>query len=171
MKLIPAQAFADHVVRELRPYCDKIEIAGSIRRQRPEVGDVDIVCIPHGLEGREHLISRCRQKGNLVRHGLQYVEFLYVVPSLGTVQLDLWFAHAGKMDLFTTTPSNWGMLLLARTGSKEHNVKLASLAKAKGFTFSPHEGLKRGDAIVASRTEEEIFAVLGLHFIAPEGRG
>jgi DNA polymerase (family 10) len=62
------------------------------------------------------------------------------------------------------------MLLLARTGSKEHNIKLAALAKSKGLTFSPHEGIKRGEQILASETEEAIFAALGLPYIAPEDR-
>lgn len=106
----------------------------------------------------------------MLKNGAQYVEFLYNHPTAGTVQLDLWFAHAGKSDLFTGSPSNWGMLILARTGSKEHNVKLAATAKRQGLLFSPHEGIKRGDEIIASKTEEEIFAALGLAYVEPERR-
>lgn len=170
MKLLHAQCFAEKIVTALAPFCDKIEVAGSIRRKRPEVGDVDIVCIPRGIEGRAAVIERCRKSGHLVKNGPQYVEFLYGGP-LGPAQLDLWFAHAGKSDLFNSTPSNWGMLLLARTGSKEHNVKLAGIAKAKGLTFKPHDGIESGDVIVASETEEAIFAALGVPFVQPENRG
>jgi DNA polymerase (family 10) len=169
MLLAPAKRFAERIVAELRPHCDRIEIAGSIRRGRPHVNDVDIVCIPRGIEGRERIIERCREKGHLLKNGGQYVELMYLILP-GPVQLDLWFAHGGNSDLFTHAPSNWGMLLLARTGSKEHNIKLAALAKAQGLTFSPHEGIKRGDVILASETEEAIFAALGLTYIEPHDR-
>lgn len=169
MTLAFAKSFAAKIVAELAPHCDRIEVAGSIRRGRPNVNDIDIVCIPKGIEGRESIIQRCRAKGHLLKSGGQYVELLYMTKE-GPAQLDLWFAHAGKSDLFSREPSNWGMLLLARTGSKEHNIKLAALAKSKGLTFSPHQGITDGDQIVASLTEESIFARLGLPYIEPEKR-
>ena len=46
MPLARARAFAEKIVVELAPFCAQIEIAGSIRRQRPDCGDVDIVCLP-----------------------------------------------------------------------------------------------------------------------------
>lgn len=173
MELSHAKRFADRIVAELSPHCDRIEIAGSVRRRRPYVNDIDIVCIPKGVEGRDRLIERCRQRGHLLKNGGQYVELMYMIIARGAnteIHLDLWFAHAGQGDLFSRQPSNWGMLLLARTGSKEHNIMLAGMAKSKGLVFSPHEGLKRGEAIIASETEEAIFRTLGLPYVPPEER-
>lgn len=170
MELAPAKLFAGKIAFALAPFCDRIEVAGSIRRGREHVNDIDIVCIPKGIDGREGIIRRCRERGHLLKNGGQYVEFVFAHPAGGGVQLDLWFAHGGKSDLFTGVPSNWGMLLLARTGSKEHNIKLAAAAKRQGLTFSPHEGIKRDEEIIASKTEEEIFASLGLAYVEPQRR-
>jgi DNA polymerase/3'-5' exonuclease PolX len=62
------------------------------------------------------------------------------------------------------------MLLLARTGSADFNIWLARTAKVRALHFNPHQGILRGDQVIASRTEEEIFSALGLPFIRPEDR-
>lgn len=172
MKLLHAQCFAEKIVTALAPFCDKIEIAGSIRRGRANVGDIDLVCIPRGLQGREGMLARCGRgpTARKVKDGEQYVVFEYDFPSGGTVQLDLWFAHSGGGDMFNPDPSNWGMLLLARTGSAMHNVWLAQHAKACGLHFNPHRGILKRDAVIASETEEAIFAALGVAYIRPEDR-
>jgi DNA polymerase/3'-5' exonuclease PolX len=143
-----------------------LEIAGSIRRRRPEVNDIDLVCIPRGMAGREAILDRCAQSSIMTKRGTQYVVF--EMP--GGFQLDLWFAHDDIQNLFDMTPSNWGMLLLARTGSAEHNIYLARTAQVRGLHFNPHQGILRVDQVIASCTEERIFSSLGLPFIRPEDR-
>jgi DNA polymerase/3'-5' exonuclease PolX len=172
MKLDLAQRLAERFAAELQPYCSRLEIAGSIRRRRPEVGDIDLVCIPRGVEGRAAILSRCATgpDARRVKEGEQYVVFEYVSPAGWAAQLDLWFAHEDQTDLFDFTPSNWGMLLLSRTGSAMHNVCLAQQAKGLGLHFHPHQGILEGRQVVASRTEAEIFHLLGLNFIRPEDR-
>jgi DNA polymerase (family 10) len=166
MILSAAQILAEKIATELQPFCSRLEIAGSIRRRRPEVRDIDLVCIPKGYAGRGAILTRCVQVSRLIKEGDQYVVFM--LP--GGFQLDLWFAHEDIPNLLDVTPSNWGMLLLARTGSTEHNIWLARTAKVRGLHFNPHQGILRGDQVIASRTEEEIFSVLGLPFIRPEAR-
>jgi DNA polymerase/3'-5' exonuclease PolX len=172
MNLALAQRLAERFAVELQPHCSRMEIAGSIRRRRPEVGDIDLVCIPRGVEGRAAILARCAlgPTAKKIKEGEQYVVFEYVSPGGWAAQLDLWFAHEDQNDLFDFTPSNWGMLLLARTGSAMHNVYLAQKAKAHGLHFQPHKGIISGDQVVASRTESEIFHLLGLNFIRPEDR-
>ena len=85
-------------------------------------------------------------------------------------QLDLWFAHNGGGDLFAPEPSNFGVLLLARTGSAMHNVWIAQEAQARGLHFNPHKGVLKRGAIVASVEEADIFRALKLDYIAPERR-
>jgi DNA polymerase (family 10) len=76
-----------------------------------------------------------------------------------------------QVDLYRAEPETWGILLLVRTGSKEHNVKLCNLAISKGLRLKYSVGLtdQRG-LVVAGRTEEEVFAALGLPFIPPSER-
>ena len=166
MKLAAAQSLADKIAAEITPFCDRLEIAGSIRRRRPNCGDIDIVCIPKGITGREALLARCSRTAKLVKQGDQYVVF----ELANGVQLDLWVAHGGTGDLLTTTPSNWGMLLLARTGSAAHNIHLAERARSLGLRFNPHRGLMRFGETVASAEEAEIFAALKLDYVRPEDR-
>lgn len=165
MKLAQAQKLAERVAGELSAYCQRIEIAGSIRRQRPEVGDIDLVCLPRP-GGKAMMLERCARTARLVKHGEQYVVF----DLANGFQLDLWFAHAGGGDMFAPEPCNWGVLLLARTGSAMHNVRIAQAAQAKGLHFNPHKGVLRGATVVASETEEQIFAALGMAYVPPERR-
>jgi DNA polymerase/3'-5' exonuclease PolX len=165
MNLAAATRLAERIRDEIAPHCDRIEIAGSIRRRRPECGDIDLVCLPK-VGGKAEITERCGRTAKLVKHGTQYVVF----ELANGFQLDLWFAHAGAGDLFAREPSNWGALLLSRTGSAAHNIHLCNVAHSKGLHFNPHRGLERRGAVVASETEEAIFVALSLDFIAPEAR-
>lgn len=190
--LAEARRYAEHIRATLASLCDRIDIAGSVRRGRPNCGDIDLVLLPK--EGqRDALEMRVRQSANtrVLKSGPQIMAFLLH----NGMQVDLYFATPPTADFFTTTPTNYGMRLLAMTGSKEHNVKLAKLAKSKGVHFHPYKGLMRGGSyhlvqppddgseewrtareeyeggeVFASATEEEIFAALGMPFIPPEQR-
>ncbi len=165
MPLARARALAEKIVAELAPHCDRIEIAGSIRRGRPDCGDIDLVCIPKA--GRMSAITeRCQRSGSLLKHGSQYVVFVLA----NGFQLDLWLAHNGGGDMFAPEPPNFGVLLLARTGSAMHNVWIAQTAQAAGLHFNPHKGILRGREVIASAEEADIFTALGLDWIAPERR-
>ena len=174
MNLSAARRLAERIEVELQPHCDRLVIAGSIRRHRPEVGDIDLVCLPKDMEHLTALLTRCAQTATPLKKGDQYAVFTLK----DGFQLDLWIAHDGGFGedpgLFETemrkVPSNWGMLLLARTGSARHNIYLAQVANRRGLHFNPHRGILRGKEIIASRTEEEIFSALGLPYIYPEDR-
>jgi DNA polymerase/3'-5' exonuclease PolX len=165
MALSPARKLAEKIVAELAINCDRIEIAGSIRRSRAECGDIDLVCVPKP-GGKAHIIERCQRAGDLLKHGEQYCVFVL----RNGFQLDLWFAHNGGGDLFAPEPPNFGVLLLARTGSAMHNVWIAQQAQARGLHFNPHKGILRGREVIASTEEADIFAALQLGFVAPERR-
>lgn len=165
MALAPARALAEKVAAELAPFCARLEIAGSIRRGRPECGDIDLVCVPKPCM-RADIIARCQRNGELLKHGEQYC----VIVLRNGFQLDLWFAHGGGGDMFAPEPSNFGVLLLARTGSAMHNVWIAQRAQELGLHFNPHKGVLHRGAIKASAEEADIFKVLKLDWIAPERR-
>ena len=90
------------------------------------------------------------------------------------IQLDVFFANGPTKTLFTETRGTWGTVLLCRTGSKEHNIKLAQRAVELGLKWKTTNGLCKCHPvteeileIVAGATEEEIFATLGLEWIPP----
>jgi DNA polymerase (family 10) len=165
---IPLQT-ADRLARkieaELTPFCDRIAIAGSIRRRKPFVGDIDIVALPS--PGREKaLLSRCCQNADLLQG--QSTSFSFRLKN--GMQLDLFLAQHPTVELFQHRPSNWGSVLLCRTGSKEHNLWLIEVAKRRGLTWNPQYGVFNIHGKCLAAATEEIFAVLGLHFISPEHR-
>lgn len=151
---------ADRVVAVLGPYCARIAIAGSIRRCCEQVGDVDIVCMAHPGQDAA-LRSRAKLRSSVVSEGRDSL-----VLRLPTgVQVDLWFAQEDTRDLLSTSPSTWGTVLLSRTGSREHNIRLCQRAQALGVRWDPLRGVFRGDQHVASATEDDVFSALGLRHI------
>jgi DNA polymerase (family X) len=162
------RAIAEKVVAALAPLCDRIEIAGSLRRHRPLVGDIDLVILPKDRAAiRAKLVPAC----TLIADGSQNLIVDFLISKSERLQLDIFFAHAGKGDLFgQSEPSNWGTLLLCRTGSKQFNIWFAKQAIQAGYHWSPYRGLIQAEQVVASETEEEIFAALGLSSITPASR-
>jgi DNA polymerase (family 10) len=76
-----------------------------------------------------------------------------------------------QVDIYYASLENWGITLLVRTGSTEHNKKLIAIAKRQGFYFSVARGIEnREGKVIASQTEEELFSALGLRYIPPEER-
>jgi len=150
-----AEKIASEVIKRLSPYCQRIEVAGSIRRRKEWVNDVDLVLIPLDLWNLHHEImglGQVRMSGNKIMRVM-----------VGNTQIDLYFA----------TEETWATLLLIRTGSKENNIRLASLAKKRGWHLAASgDGLfdETGERI-AGDTEESIFEALGLPFQRPEERG
>jgi DNA polymerase (family 10) len=163
--LTKARALAERIVDEIKPFCDLVEIAGSIRRQRPFCGDIDLVILPNDsfkLKQRIFQDSRTQR----VIDGDQNL-----IARLGNgVQLDIFLAHPGKTELFESTPSNFGSLLLARTGSREHNIWMIEKAKRAGMSWNPYHGVYMHRCCVAAATEVDIFRALGLDFIEPQDR-
>jgi DNA polymerase (family X) len=158
--------FADAAVAALAPYCAQIEIAGSLRRGRPQVGDVDLVVQAH--PGQEPgLRSRAKARAKTVSEG----DFSLIVEAAGGIQVDIWFAQGERRDLLSVFPGTFGTILLCRTGSREFNIKVATRAKALGMHWDPARGLFRnGHERVASDTEEGLFKALGLRWIPPHYR-
>lgn len=163
MELNSARRLADKIAAELSPFCQLIEVAGSIRRGRPNVNDIDIVALPTDRAG---LLARCKEKCVLVKDGNCNFEFALA----NGVQLDLWLANPERKDLLQTYPTNFGSLLLCRTGSIKHNIYLVTEAEKQGLKWNPYHGVFRGEECLASATEAEIFAALQLSFVPPDRR-
>lgn len=181
MERTKATLLAEKVLIALHPMCSSLMIAGSIRRERSEVGDIDIVAIPKQtvtvgpLGGPvsfpedtvwKLLFPKELKKANLV------------IEASGSELIRCTFPDGFQVDIYRARPETWGVILLVRTGSKEHNVKLCSIAKSKGLKLSASDGVIKtissgcltAEKVIASRTEEEIFQVLGLPFVEPKNR-
>ena len=168
MQLAAALKLAEKIAAELLPFCDRLEIAGSIRRQRPNVNDIDLVCIP---KDRAKLRERIARKCLIRSDGDQAI--IADLPTLSGAppfQLDLWLAHGEKRDLLGAEDSNFGTLWLCRTGSKHFNIWFARQAQMRDLHWNPHRGLFAGHALVCCSREEDLFAALDIPFINPVDR-
>jgi len=154
MELEQAQRIADKVSERLSPFCSKIEVAGSIRRKKPYPKDIDLVLIP---SDPWNLYADIKQLGRVKADGDKLKRLV---------------VNGAQVDLYFATEETWATLLLIRTGSAEHNIRLATLAKKKGWQLKAN-----GDGLfddtgrrIAGNTEESIFEAMGIPFLKPEER-
>lgn len=150
-----AEKIAEAVIKRLAPYCTYIEVAGSVRRRRPWVKDVDFVLIVSDLWG---LHSEVKKLGQAQAAGKKLMRIT---------------ASSTQLDLYIATPETWATLLLIRTGSAENNIRLCSRAKKMGWHLAASgDGLfnEKGQRI-AGDTEISIYNALGLPYQRPEERG
>jgi len=154
MELAYAQKLAEQIIEQIRPHCERIEVAGSIRRKKSEVRDIDIVLIPKPLLW--HRITATLQR-NMDAKAVKRGDII--------AQLTVKDVNA---DLYSATEQTWGALLLIRTGSAERNINLSKRALSMGMKLT-HSGLVKSGKVIAS-TEKEIFEALGLSYIEPEER-
>jgi len=165
LTLEEAVPMANDLLDELKEFCEQIEIAGSIRRRRSVVNDIDIVALPKKdrlTALREYVLKQ----GSVTSEGLDVL----IVKLANDVQLDLWLARPTSRDLFAETPTNYGSLMVCRTGSEEHNIWLCNEAKKLGRQWNPYRGVFEGEKLIASATEREIFAALEVPYINPHRR-
>ena len=151
MELEKAKVIADTVVKALEPYCERIVVAGSIRRQKPVVNDIDIVLIPRDRWGLDTALVKM---GKYKMSGMKITRV-----EMDSIALDVYFA----------SEETWATLLLIRTGSVESNMRLATLAKKRGWHLKANgEGLlnERGERI-AGDSEESIYQALDLPWQEP----
>jgi DNA polymerase/3'-5' exonuclease PolX len=152
LDLKDAEKIANQVKTSVCTHCVKIEIAGSIRRQKPKVHDIDFVVTTKSdfewLKISEEL-KRMKAKPNCQGNN--------IIKAFLPCQNGLF-----QVDFYRAKPSTFGILLLVRTGSAEHNVWLAGCAISKGMRIKYSEGLIKEGVAVAGETEQGVFDALGL---------
>jgi DNA polymerase (family 10) len=163
------EPLAFKVLTTIEPMCQRTQIAGSIRRFRPLINDIDIVLEPKVMSQN---VDTWLQIIKIIRH-----EFDAVTSKQGPKLATLYIPFASKkgqghvqLDLYRASPETYGILLLIRTGSAQHNVYLCNLAINKGLCLEYSRGLIKNGNVIAGRTEEEVFAALGLPFVPPGNR-
>ncbi|HPM22873.1 MAG TPA: DNA polymerase/3'-5' exonuclease PolX, partial [Phycisphaerae bacterium] len=137
----------------------RVEAAGSLRRGRETIGDLDLLCIAADGE-------------TIIRQFTELPGVMQVLGAGGTKGSVLVSTPRGRtvqVDLRVVPAESFGAAWQYFTGSKEHNVRLRELAVKRGWSLNEY-GLTEGKKVIASRTEEDIYAALDLPWIPPELR-
>lgn len=188
---------ANRIVLELagamQPYCEKLSVAGSIRRMREEVKDLEICCVPRwenetppqldlfaaaapvrvnrlytewGQKIDPEFRPEARQEGDPLL--IRWLKGCKPEGKYWQGELD---AYPGlKLDLFLTTPEQWGIILLIRTGHRDFSQAIAARALRIGMKIDGgflHD--RQGNRLVTP-TEESVFRALGLDYVEPRER-
>jgi DNA polymerase (family 10) len=135
----------------------QIEVAGSYRRRRETIGDLDIVVTSEG-ESSAKVMDRFVAYGDVAE-----------VISKGETRATVKLRGGLQVDLRAVEPDAYGAALLYFTGSKAHNIELRKIAQEKSYKLNEY-GLFKGTRRAAGKTEQEIYAKLGLDWIPPELR-
>lgn len=142
---------AKKLIKDLKPFCKRIQIVGSIRRKEKNPVDIDIVLIPQNKEKLEEFM---RKKGKFIQGGEHE---------------STWRIESVKVELYYTVSEEWGATLLAYSSETGSSIGLRVVAKKKGFKLTQH-GLFKGDKRIAGKTEREIYKALGRPWKLPEER-
>lgn len=169
---------AEELKAAISPACERVEIAGSLRRMKPNVGDIELVYIPKFGEVTVDLFSESK---NLVDIILTQLEKDGVLEKRKNVKGSTMFGDKNKLmrhiasgipvDFFSTNNAGWHSYLLCRTGGAESNTQLAGRAKALGMEWKPYEGVfRKGSTDIAILSEEQMYELLQLPYKAPHER-
>ncbi len=135
----------------------QIEVAGSYRRRRETIGDLDIVVTSVG-----------KDSAKVMDRFVTYGEVAEVI-SKGETRATVKLRGGLQMDLRAVEPDAYGAALVYFTGSKAHNIELRKIAQEQSYKLNEY-GLFKGTRRAAGKTEQEVYATLGLDWIPPELR-
>ena len=175
-----AQAYAVALLLKvmLEPYCDKIAIAGSIRRQKPEVSDIELLCVPN-IKSFYDLFNGQSSHSLLDEHILALISqgtLAYRLNSkskrtFGPLNKLLIHTESGiPLDVFCTDAKNWGMAYVVRTGPKDFNIRLMQQFRQLGMEGHAYKGISKNGAETTCPDEETVFRLAGWPYTKPEER-
>ena len=133
----------------------KITAAGSYRRGKETVGDLDFLVVTRNVDA--------------VMDHLAEFDGVASILARGDTKMSLRLTAGVQVDLRAVPAESFGAALQYFTGSKEHNIVLRGRAKARGLKINEY-GVFRGEKPIAGRTEEEVYATLDLPCFPPELR-
>lgn len=160
-----AEVQAQKLVAHLSSFngIDKITPAGSLRRGRETVGDLDVLVTGHCCVHDD-------QRAALLAHIIKLPGLMEVIAQ-GENKVSFRLRSGMQVDVRTLSPDSFGAALQYFTGSKSHNVALRQRALKMGFTLSEYSLVQLdNNQPAAGKTEEEIYAKLKLDYVAPELR-
>jgi DNA polymerase (family 10) len=130
---------------------ERIAFAGSLRRMRETIGDIDILAVGPA-ELMELFVSR-PYVTEVIAHGERKT----------SVRTD----RGIQVDLRVVPAESWGAALVYFTGSKQHNIRIREMAVKKGWKLSEYGLFDADDQVIASETEEDIYRALGMQWVPP----
>ena len=152
-----ARASAEEIVADLKqvPSVSQVSVAGSCRRRRETCGDLDVLAVAgNSAEAMDRLAAHSLVEKVLAR---------------GDTKQRVRLRSGIELDLRVVLVESYGAAMQYFTGSKEHNIVIRRRAQERGLKLNEY-GLYCGDEYVAGRTEEDVYAAIGLPFIPPELR-
>ena len=143
---------SNEIFNFLKPFCKKIEIAGSIRRKEKNPVDIDIVLIP---KNRIEIEEALKQKGRFIQGG---------------EKKSRWRIEGVNIELYYTAEEEWGATLLAYSSRFGAGIGLRMVAKRKGMKLNQYGLFDKNGKKIAGKTEREIYHALGREWKSPERR-
>lgn len=167
---------AESLVEKFKPYCEKIEVCGSIRRKKSMVGDIEILCIPKKIRVPKKLqysLFGDEEYAEKTDSGL-----MEIIKGYKILRGDL---DDGKIvsfetpeniqvDVFTAKPENYGYIKILRTGSAEYNMSFV-LPRLKERGYKMNGFIFKDGGIIPTPDEEDIYNLIESDFHFPEDRG
>lgn len=149
------------IIREHMNKCEavnRLEFAGSYRRGKESVGDLDLLVTSENPEAVMDHFSKLSQIQEIIQRG--------------ETKMSIRVSDSFQVDLRVVDDASWGAALQYFTGSKEHNVRIRGMAKAIGLKINEYGVFKSDDEScrVAGANEEEIYALVGMPWVPPELR-
>jgi DNA polymerase/3'-5' exonuclease PolX len=174
--LAEALALAEDLLAIVRPFCERAEIAGSIRRRRPTVKDVEIVAVQRVRRTEETDIFGAKTLTEEIPELWERLDAMHkekaIIYTKGGGEIYRQFFYNGmKVDLFTCVPGNWGYIFLLRTGSDAFNkgavVRLPELGYhgVDGWIVRDIDRKK-----METPEESDVFRLLGMAPVEPPAR-
>ena len=161
MNLYKMKQIADYTLNELKPHCERIEIAGSVRREKAEPNDIEIVCIPKPYDSTPLFCSGIAEVVN---------QWVYIKGKLPCKYTQRILPEGVKLDLFFATPENWGLIFAIRTGSADFSHHVLARRWVK-FGYKSVDGmLTRNGETFPVKEEIDLFNLLGLDWVEPKNR-
>lgn len=181
-----ALAVARLFIQFLKPRCDKIVVAGSLRRRKPMVSDIEILFIPTFATEKDpgDLFGGTRLANTTTERAIAALLAAGVLAKRLNVngaeawgdknKLGVHPASGIAVDLFTATRDNWFNYLVCRTGGAESNVLICNAAIARGWKWNPYgDGFSRPIGLAERReihtvtSERDVFDFVHLPYLEP----
>ena len=158
MPLKKAQKLANSILREIRKFLevDKVIAAGSLRRKKSTIGDIDIVVRT--------------EKPELVLKKFVKLGFVKDILGIGKEKATIINKDGVQIDCRVFTDEEFGAGLLYFTGDKQHNIWLRKIAIKKGWKLNEYGLFDNKNRRIAGMNEKEIYNKLGVKMLAPEKR-
>ncbi len=157
--LATADQMVEIIENQLRPLTQALVVAGSVRRRKPEVGDIEFVALPKNLD---EFLERMKffnfTGGDRIQRGTLYLGKDRPLP------VEVYIAHK---------PEEMGAMLFMYTGDWQHNIAMRSIAKRRGWKLDQYGiwDAKTGKKLLQSPDERDFYDFLGVSWHDPEDRG